>query len=180
MRPSVVTRWRPACACADTSRPVSSVRSKASIDRRKSPMSRHGLSISASTKWPSATRLALRSLGRCIRVLKAVNERLAARQDRACTFTTREAPRSRTCWPALDFGITTFDSSAGGLGGCPFAPGAAGNLATEDLLFMLDGLGIDSGVSIDAVSAASRFIETRIDHKLPSRYLQAPATRSAQ
>jgi hydroxymethylglutaryl-CoA lyase len=74
----------------------------------------------------------------------------------------------------LDYGVTTFDSSAGGLGGCPFAPGAAGNLATEDLLFMLDGLGAETGVSIDAVAAASQAIESKLDHKLPSRYLQAP------
>lgn len=74
----------------------------------------------------------------------------------------------------LDYGVTTFDSSAGGLGGCPFAPGAAGNLATEDLLFMLNGLGVETGVSIDAVANASRFIETKLDHKLPSRFLQAP------
>jgi len=75
----------------------------------------------------------------------------------------------------LDYGVTTFDSSAGGLGGCPFAPGAAGNLATEDLLFMLNGLGVETGVSIDRVADASRFIETKLDHRLPSRYLQAPA-----
>ncbi|MEO5740836.1 MAG: hydroxymethylglutaryl-CoA lyase [Vicinamibacterales bacterium] len=75
----------------------------------------------------------------------------------------------------LDYGVTTFDSSAGGLGGCPFAPGAAGNLATEDLLFMLNGLGIDTGVSIEEVADASRFIATKLDHALPSRYLQAPA-----
>jgi hydroxymethylglutaryl-CoA lyase len=75
----------------------------------------------------------------------------------------------------LDYGVTTFDSSAGGLGGCPFAPGAAGNLATEDLLFMLNGLGIETGVSLDDVAKASRFIESKLDHKLPSRYLQAPA-----
>ncbi len=74
----------------------------------------------------------------------------------------------------LDYGVTTFDSSAGGLGGCPFAPGAAGNLATEDLLFMLHGLGIATGISIDEVANASRLIETKLDHKLPSRYLQAP------
>ena len=74
----------------------------------------------------------------------------------------------------LDSGVTTFDSSAGGLGGCPYAPGAAGNLATEDLLYMLDGLGIDTGVSIDRVAAASRLIQTKLDHALPSRYLQAP------
>jgi hydroxymethylglutaryl-CoA lyase len=77
----------------------------------------------------------------------------------------------------LDGGVTTFDSSAGGLGGCPYAPGAAGNLATEDLLYLLNGLGIETGVSIDAVASASRFIETKLDHKLPSRYLQAPPLR---
>jgi hydroxymethylglutaryl-CoA lyase len=73
----------------------------------------------------------------------------------------------------LDYGVTTFDSSAGGLGGCPFAPGAAGNLATEDLLYMLDGLGVATGVDRALVAAASRFIEGKLDHRLPSRYLQA-------
>jgi hydroxymethylglutaryl-CoA lyase len=74
---------------------------------------------------------------------------------------------------ALQYGVTTFDSSAGGLGGCPFAPGAAGNLSTEDLLYMLDGLGIETGVSLDGVVAASRLITGSIDHDLPSRYLQS-------
>ncbi|MEO7275650.1 MAG: hydroxymethylglutaryl-CoA lyase [Vicinamibacterales bacterium] len=74
---------------------------------------------------------------------------------------------------ALDAGITTFDASAGGLGGCPYAPGAAGNLATEDLIYMLDGLGIDSGVDLGAVVSASQFIEPLVGHALPSRYLQA-------
>jgi hydroxymethylglutaryl-CoA lyase len=73
----------------------------------------------------------------------------------------------------LDHGVTTFDSSAGGLGGCPYAPGAAGNLATEDLLYMLDGLGIATGVSLEGVMQASRFIEPAVGHALPSRYLQA-------
>jgi hydroxymethylglutaryl-CoA lyase len=75
----------------------------------------------------------------------------------------------------LDYGVTTFDSSAGGLGGCPFAPGAAGNLATEDLLYMLDGLGIATGVDLSGITTASRFIETKLDHRLPSRYLQSIA-----
>ena len=48
----------------------------------------------------------------------------------------------------LQYGVTTFDSAAGGLGGCPYAPGATGNLATEDLLYMLDGIGIETGVSL--------------------------------
>lgn len=73
----------------------------------------------------------------------------------------------------LDHGITTFDSSAGGLGGCPYAPGAAGNLATEDLVYMLDGLGITTGVSLARVMDASRYIEPALGHPLPSRYLQA-------
>jgi len=71
---------------------------------------------------------------------------------------------------ALDLGVTTFDASAGGLGGCPYAPGATGNLATEDLLYMLDGLGIDTGVSLERVLAASRAIEEKLGHPLASRY----------
>jgi hydroxymethylglutaryl-CoA lyase len=74
---------------------------------------------------------------------------------------------------ALRLGVTTFDSSAGGLGGCPYAPGATGNLATEDLLYMLDGMDIDTGVSLDGVLAASRFIEQRLGHPLASRYAAA-------
>ena len=74
---------------------------------------------------------------------------------------------------ALHLGIATFDSSAGGLGGCPYAPGATGNLATEDLIYMLDGLGIATGVSLDGVLAASRAIEPRLGHALASRYAAA-------
>lgn len=74
---------------------------------------------------------------------------------------------------ALDFGIERFDSSAGGLGGCPYAPGASGNLATEDLLYMLHGLGVETGVNLDAVAAASRPLAALVGHTLPSRYLQA-------
>jgi hydroxymethylglutaryl-CoA lyase len=77
----------------------------------------------------------------------------------------------------LDCGVTTFDSAAGGLGGCPYAPGAAGNLATEDLLYMLHGLGIDTGVSIDGVVSASLELEHSLDHLLPSRYVQAARSR---
>jgi isopropylmalate/homocitrate/citramalate synthase len=74
---------------------------------------------------------------------------------------------------ALTLGVTTFDASAGGLGGCPYAPGASGNLATDDLLYMLNGLGVETGVSLEALSAASRFIATRLDHVLPSKFAAA-------
>jgi hydroxymethylglutaryl-CoA lyase len=74
---------------------------------------------------------------------------------------------------ALQVGVATFDASAGGLGGCPYAPGATGNLATEDLLYMLDGLGIETGVRLDLVLAASAFMESKIGHPLASRYAAA-------
>jgi hydroxymethylglutaryl-CoA lyase len=74
---------------------------------------------------------------------------------------------------ALDLGVTTFDASAGGLGGCPYALGATGNLATEDLIYMLDGLGIETGVNLDALVTSSAFVESRIGHRLPSRYYRA-------
>jgi hydroxymethylglutaryl-CoA lyase len=74
---------------------------------------------------------------------------------------------------ALEAGVTTFDASAGGLGGCPYAPGATGNLATEDLIYMLNGLGIETGVNLDGVIAASRAIEPRVGHPLPSRVYRA-------
>jgi isopropylmalate/homocitrate/citramalate synthase len=78
---------------------------------------------------------------------------------------------------ALSVGVRTFDASAGGLGGCPYAPGASGNLATDDLIYMLDGLGIETGVSLSALSKASGFIGRQLDHKLPSRYFQARGSR---
>jgi isopropylmalate/homocitrate/citramalate synthase len=74
---------------------------------------------------------------------------------------------------ALELGIVTFDASAGGLGGCPYAPGAMGNLATEDLIYMLNGLGIETGVDLDLLMAASDGIEQALGHNLPSRYRRA-------
>jgi hydroxymethylglutaryl-CoA lyase len=79
---------------------------------------------------------------------------------------------------ALPYGVATFDASAGGLGGCPYAPGAAGNLATDDLIYMLDGMGIETGVSLTRLSRASAFIESRLDHRLPSRFAQAVRSRA--
>ncbi|MBP9948216.1 MAG: hydroxymethylglutaryl-CoA lyase [Vicinamibacteria bacterium] len=76
---------------------------------------------------------------------------------------------------ALQLGVSIVDSSAGGLGGCPYAPGASGNLATEDLLYMLHGMGIETGVDLAKVAAASRAIGTRLGRELPSRYLKATA-----
>ena len=112
--------------------------------------------------------------GSVLRVLGTVSARIPLHQVALHFHDTRGTALANVL-AGLDYGVTTFDSSAGGLGGCPFAPGAAGNLATEDLLFMLNGLGIKTGVSIEAVATASRKLEERIDHPLPSRFLRAPS-----
>lgn len=75
-------------------------------------------------------------------------------------------------YQSLKMGFTTFDSSAGGLGGCPYAPGASGNVATEDLLYLLDRLGIETGVSMKLLRRASHFIEQELARDLPSRVLK--------
>lgn len=81
---------------------------------------------------------------------------------------------------ALQMKISIFDSSAGGLGGCPYAPGATGNLATEDLLYMLDGMGIETGVSLDGVRAASRFLAGAIGREPVSRAYRALEAAAAR
>ena len=70
-------------------------------------------------------------------------------------------------------GMTTFDSSIGGLGGCPYAPGAAGNLATEDLVFMLDGMGVQTGIDLNRLVEAGELAQELIGRKLSGKYLQA-------
>lgn len=73
----------------------------------------------------------------------------------------------------LDAGIRCFDSSTGGTGGCPYAPGAAGNLATEDLVYLLDASGFEHGVSLEGVLEAARFIAASLDRPLASKVGQA-------
>jgi len=110
--------------------------------------------------------------GQVPRVLDAVLARVPA-ERLALHFHDTRGTALANVLTALPFGIRTFDASAGGLGGCPYAPGAAGNLATDDLIYMLDGLGVETGVSLAALSEASAFIGSRIDHPLPSKYAQA-------
>jgi hydroxymethylglutaryl-CoA lyase len=76
---------------------------------------------------------------------------------------------------ALRHGVTTFDASAGGLGGCPYAESATGNLATEDLVWMLHGLGIETGVDLDSLVATSAWMAGELGRPSPSRVVQALA-----
>jgi hydroxymethylglutaryl-CoA lyase len=110
--------------------------------------------------------------GQVPRVLEAVLARVPVSKVALHFHDTRGTALANVL-ASLPFGITTFDASAGGLGGCPYAPGAAGNLASDDLIYMLDGLGIETGVSLTALGSASAFIESRLDHRLPSRFAQA-------
>ncbi|MGN5632408.1 hydroxymethylglutaryl-CoA lyase [Streptomyces sp. AC154] len=74
---------------------------------------------------------------------------------------------------ALRHGVTTVDASAGGLGGCPYAKSATGNLATEDLVWMLDGLGIETGVDLDGLTATSVWLAEQLGRPSPSRTVRA-------
>jgi hydroxymethylglutaryl-CoA lyase len=74
---------------------------------------------------------------------------------------------------AVQAGATQLDSSVGGLGGCPFAPGASGNIATEELVYMLEESGVHTGLDLDAVLAAARVTEEAVGHELPSSLYRA-------
>ncbi len=74
---------------------------------------------------------------------------------------------------AIEMGITTFDGSIGGIGGCPYAPGASGNVATEDLLYMLSNMGIEVGVQLSDMLSAAKYIQKKLGRALPSHNLQA-------
>lgn len=80
----------------------------------------------------------------------------------------------------LDMGLTTYDASAGGMGGCPYAPGATGNIATEDLVYMLGEMGVETGVDLAQVVEASRFMMAALGRELPSRYLRAHLAQAAR
>ncbi len=76
-------------------------------------------------------------------------------------------------------GVHVFDASVSGLGGCPYAPGAAGNVATEDLLYMLNGMGIETGVDLDRLIAAGAFICEKLDRPTQSRVARARQSANA-
>jgi hydroxymethylglutaryl-CoA lyase len=82
-------------------------------------------------------------------------------------------------YAALECGVATFDSSVAGLGGCPYAKGATGNVATEDVLYMLEGLGIDTGIDMNKLIAAGDFISRALGRPTNSRVAKAFAAKAA-
>lgn len=105
-------------------------------------------------------------------VLDAVTRRVPARQLALHMHDTRGTALVNI-YAGLQAGVTVFDAAAGGLGGCPYAPGATGNLATEDLVYLLDALGIVTGARLDGIIDASRGMEPLVGHALPSRVHRA-------
>ena len=85
----------------------------------------------------------------------------------ACTSTTRATPATRAPLAGLEHGATIFDASVGGLGGCPFAPRATGNIATEDLIYLLEGEGVETGVDLDALIGVAEWLSGVLDRPLP-------------
>lgn len=76
-------------------------------------------------------------------------------------------------YAALLLGVTEFDAAVAGLGGCPYAPGASGNIATEEVVAMLDDMGVETGVDIEALLEVATFAETMVGHQAPSQVLRA-------
>ncbi len=85
-------------------------------------------------------------------------------------------------WAGIEAGVRSLDASLGGVGGCPFAPRATGNIATEDLVYMLDRSGVDTGVDLDKAIAAAEWLEARLGKTVPGMVMKAggfPAPRAA-
>ena len=92
-----------------------------------------------------------------------------------CTSTIPTARRWRTCWPRLEEGVAVVDSAVSGAGGCPYAKGATGNVASEDVVYMLHGLGIRTGIDLDALAETGRWLAGLLGRDTGSRVGKALA-----
>ncbi|MGW5196185.1 hydroxymethylglutaryl-CoA lyase [Streptomyces spiralis] len=111
--------------------------------------------------------------GHVLRLLAALNEAGVPTDVIGVHFHDTYGQALANTLAALQHGVTTVDASAGGLGGCPYAKSATGNLATEDLVWMLRGLGIDTGVDLGRLVATSEWMTGRLGRPSPSRTLRA-------
>ena len=159
-----------ACGCAPTSRRCTAARTRAPSIRRKA------VELCRALRALGCYQI---SLGDTIgvanpRQVRDVLTRVLAEIPRPrwrCTSTTRAARRWPTSWSSVELGITTVDAALGGLGGCPYAPGASGNVATEDVVYMLEGMGVRTGVDLDKLIDCSRLASSLVGHELPVEVL---------
>ncbi|MFG2782526.1 hydroxymethylglutaryl-CoA lyase [Streptomyces prunicolor] len=111
--------------------------------------------------------------GHVLKLLAALNEQGVPTDVLGVHFHDTYGQALANTYAALEHGVTTVDASAGGLGGCPYAKSATGNLATEDLVWMLQGLGIDSGVDLARLTATSVWMAEQLGRPSPSRTVRA-------
>lgn len=111
--------------------------------------------------------------GHVLALLGALRERGIPTSQIAMHFHDTYGQALSNVYASLTAGVSEFDSSAGGLGRCPYAKGATGNLATEDLVWMLHGLGIDTGIDLDSLTDTSSWMAEQIGHSSPSRVVTA-------
>jgi len=117
--------------------------------------------------------------GKTQRMIEAVGKRIAVEKLGGHYHDTYGQALANVL-ASLEMGMATFDSSVAGLGGCPYAPGATGNVATEDVVYMLDGLGIQTGVSMTKLLEAAQFICRALDRPTASRAGRALAASAAR
>jgi hydroxymethylglutaryl-CoA lyase len=109
---------------------------------------------------------------------RRVRDLLAAARPDLLHFHNTRGTGLANVLTALDLGVTEFDASVGGIGGCPYAPGASGNIATEELVHMLEDMGINTGIDLDALIEVAEMAEKLLGRTLPSGVLRAgPRTR---
>ena len=111
------------------------------------------------------------------RMCEALRAALRPPAAAPCTSTTRAAWAWPTCWPRCRRGIDRFDGSLGGLGGCPYAPGASGNISSEDAIHMLEAMGYDTGIDLDRLLQVARALPAIVGHDVPGQVAKAGTTR---
>jgi len=116
--------------------------------------------------------------GRCIAMVDAVAEHVP-REKLAAHFHDTYGQALANILAVMEHGITVFDTAVAGLGGCPYAKGASGNVGTEDVIYMLNGLGIHHGVDLDAIADAGRFICAALGREPASKVAQALKAKCA-
>jgi hydroxymethylglutaryl-CoA lyase len=109
---------------------------------------------------------------KCVAMIDAVAERMP-REKIAAHFHDTYGQSLANILAVMERGITVFDTAVGGLGGCPYAKGASGNVGTEDVLYLLNGLGIEHGVDLEAIAATGRFICDALGRQPASKVAQA-------
>ena len=155
------------------SRCASATRGKGGSTRRLPRPSQHDSWSSAAPAISLGDTIGVATAGHVVAVLDRVAAAGVPRDRTALHLHDTYGQALANVLAGLEAGVTEFDASAGGLGGCPYAKSATGNLATEDLVWMLEGLGIETGVDLMKLAATSRWLAATLGRPSPSRVVAA-------